>query len=80
MKINLLFISLSIFSITAFAHSTVKKDAKELMNDSRRVAKNSVREAKDKTCELIRGKMECAVQRTKHVIQKGADQVEDAID
>lgn len=80
MKLNILFISLTLMSINAIADETLKEKASELGNDTRRGTKNAVREVKDKTCEMINGKMECAVQKTKHAIQKGADKAEDAID
>lgn len=71
------------FSFTpqfAYADDSVKETAKEVANDSVRATKEAARVVKDKTCEMINGKMECAAQKAKHAIQRGADKVEDAID
>ncbi len=65
---------------SALADETVKQKAEETMNDAKRSAKKAARDAKDKTCELVNGKMECAAKKVKHSIQNGADKVEDAID
>lgn len=80
MKKNIFFMSLALLTINAIADDTIKEKAAEVGNDARRGAKNTVREVKDKTCEMVNGKMECAVQKAKHTIQKGADKVEDAVD
>lgn len=63
-----------------YADDSVKETAKEMANDSVRETKQAVRVIKDKTCEMINGKMECAVQKAKHAVQRGSDKVEDAID
>jgi uncharacterized membrane protein YtjA (UPF0391 family) len=67
-------------AMKAFAEETVKSDAKELGNDVKRGTNKAVRTVKDKTCEMINGKMECAVKKAKHSIQNGADKVEDAVE
>jgi hypothetical protein len=76
-KLMLLTFMLSLY---AYADDSVKKDVKEMSNDTVRGANKVVRETKDKTCEMINGKMECAAKKAKHSIQNGADKVEDAID
>ena len=77
-------LSLSLFGLQgaqyAYADKTVKEKAKETMNDAKRGANKAARSAKDETCELVNGKMECAAKKVKHKIQNGADTVEDAID
>lgn len=71
-------------ALTAFnnasAGDSLTETAKELGNDTRRATKDAVRKVKDKTCHIRKGKMECALQKTKHTLQKGSDQIEDAID
>ena len=67
-------------TINAIADETVKEKAKEIGNDAKRSAKSTGRAIKDKTCEMINGKMECAAQKVKHSLQNGADKVEDAVD
>jgi hypothetical protein len=78
---------LAIASVAAFADSNweVKKEkmeerTKEAASDTGRGLKSASRKVQDETCEMINGKMECAMKKTKHSIQNGADKVEDAMD
>ncbi len=78
---------LAIASMAAFADSKweVKKEkmeerTKEAASDTGRGLKRASRKVQDETCEMINGKMECAMKKTKHSIQNGADKVEDAMD
>lgn len=89
MKVNLLSICFVLFSAlliqaTVSAEEDKSEEAKQKMeevsNDTTRGAKEAWRGAKDKTCEMVNGKMECAGQKAKHSIQNGVDNVEDAID
>lgn len=82
MKTKILLLTLSIFALANFAQAdqTLKAKAKEAGNDAARATKQGVREVKDKTCEMVNGKMECAAQKVKHKVQQGADKVEDAVD
>jgi hypothetical protein len=79
-KMNILFLALSLMSINSFADETVEEKAKELGNDTARSVKKGTRAVKDKTCELIDGKMKCAAQKVKHSMQNVGDKVEDAVD
>lgn len=83
------FISLVLIfsSLAAFAGSDVKETkqkmeerADEAAADMGRASRHATREVKDKSCELVNGKMECAVQKTKHSIQDAGDKMEDAVD
>lgn len=77
----LLFIGAISISNMAFADDeTTKQKAEEMGNDVKRGTKSATRKVQDETCELVNGKMECAVQKTENSIKKGADKVEDAID
>jgi hypothetical protein len=76
--IVLLFIGLTVLPIKA--DESVKEKVEEIANDSNRAAKAAGREIKDKTCELVNGKMKCVLQEAKHAVQNAADKVEDAID
>lgn len=67
-------------NLSARADDTMKEKASEAANDTGRAAKKAGRAVKDKTCEMVNGKMECAAKKVKHSIQNGADNVEDAID
>ncbi|WP_408097338.1 hypothetical protein ACJVC5_00045 [Peredibacter sp. HCB2-198] len=85
MLMKILFITFILMCVGAVslpikADDSLKQKAEEVGNDVKRGSKNATRKVKDETCELVHGKMECAGQKTKHSIQKGADKVEDAID
>lgn len=79
-KMNILFLALSLMSSNSFADETVEEKAKELGNDTSRGVKKGARSVKDKTCELVDGKMKCATQKVKHSMQNVGDKVEDAVD
>ncbi len=89
MKVNLLSICFVIFSVllvqaTVFAEEdkseATKQKMEEMGSDTGRGAKKAWRGAKDKACDMVDGKMECAGQKAKHSIQNGVDKVEDAVD
>ncbi|HXH74257.1 MAG TPA: DUF1328 domain-containing protein [Bacteriovoracaceae bacterium] len=67
-------------SISAQADDTVKGTVEEAGNDAKRGSKKTVRAVKDKTCEMVNGKMDCTIKKVKHSMQNGADKVEDAVD
>lgn len=67
---------LSFTSHFAFADD-VKEDVKEAGRDVKKEAKKTGRKIKDKTCEMVNGKMECAKDRVKHGIQNATDEVKD---
>ena len=69
-----------VMTSTSYAEETLKEKAKETGRDMSRGAKKMGREVKDKTCELVNGKMECAAQKVKHGVQNAADKVEDAVE
>ncbi len=54
------------------------KDAvKEGYEDTKKGAKKAYRGAKDKTCEMVNGKMECAMKKAGNKIGNGVDEVKD---
>ena len=67
-------------SSSSMADDTVAGKAKETGRDMSRGAKKMGRDIKDKTCEMVNGKMECAAQRAKHGILNTTDKVEDAVE
>ena len=79
-KLNIAVLCLSLMSLSAFADESVKAKAKEVGNDTSRAVKKGGRAVKDKTCEMVNGKMECAAQKVKHSLQNAGDKVEDAVD
>ena len=84
MKLKVFALCLSLLSVSvgniAFADETVSETVKEAANDTKRSAKKAVRKVQDKSCEMVNGKMNCALKKAKHSIQNGADNVEDAVD
>lgn len=50
---------------------------KEAAQDTSKNTKQVYRDAKDKTCTMVNGKMECAGKKAKHKIQNAADEVKD---
>lgn len=70
---------ISSFSLFA-ADETVKEKIQESIRDSKRAVKQTNREFEDKTCDLVNGKMVCALKKIKHSAEKGADKVQDAAD
>lgn len=62
------------------ADDTVKEKTYEAANDTKRAMKKTARKLKDKTCEMVNGKMECVGKKIKHATQNTGDRIEDAID
>lgn len=58
----------------------VSERVTEAKNDTKRTLKKGERKAKDETCEMVNGKMECLTKKAKHTAESGADKVEDAVD
>jgi hypothetical protein len=58
----------------------VKQKMEEAAQDTKRGTKEVGRDAKEAACPIVNGKVDCAFQKGKHNIQRGADKVEDAID
>lgn len=65
---------------TSYADETVKEKAAEVANDSKRAVKKGARIIKDKTCEMVDGKMKCVGKKIKHSVQNAGDKIEDAVD
>ena len=86
MKLMLLTIAImglsasAVFAEKATKKTEIRQEMEEVGRDTKRGASKAMRSVKDETCELINGKMECAVKKAKHSIQNGADNVEDAVE
>jgi hypothetical protein len=59
---------------------TVGGSVKEVGRDISKSTKKGVRHVKDKTCEMVNGKMECAARKVGHKIGNGVDEVKDKAD
>lgn len=60
-----------------YANDGVKEEAREAGRDLKKNAKKAGRKIKDKTCEMVNGKMECAKDKVKHGIENATDEVKD---
>jgi len=84
MKFIFITVTLSLFNAAimnpVMATEAVKHKVQEAGHDAKRSANKAGRAVKDKTCEMVNGKMECAAQKVKHSMQNGADKAEDAVD
>jgi gas vesicle protein len=64
----------------AFADETtgdkVKQDAEQVKTSTKKLG----REASDKTCEMVNGKMQCAGKKVKHSLQNTGDAAKDKVD
>jgi hypothetical protein len=76
----LILFSFAISTQLLASEETVREKARESINDSKRTLKQANREFEDKTCELVNGKMVCAVKKVKHSVQKSSDKIQDAAD
>lgn len=61
------------------AESDLSENTKEAVSDVKKSARKSARKVKDKSCELVNGKMECAGKKLKHKAQNAADEIEDVV-
>ena len=66
--------------ILTAADETVKENVQESIKDSKRAMRQANRELEEKTCELVNGKMVCALKKIKHSAEKSVDKVQDAKD
>ena len=63
-------------AFTAQAEETVTEKIETQANKTTDAVKKTYRSAKDKTCEMVNGKMECAAKKLKHKGQNAMDKVE----
>ncbi len=79
-NINLLktYLSIVVFCTLnlAFAEETTMEKAETGVNQAADSVKDTYREAKEKGCEMVNGKMECAAKKLKHKGQKLKDKVD----
>ncbi len=61
------------FAFSTFAEETTMEKAETMKNKTADGAKKMGRKAKDEVCEMVNGKMECAV-------KKGVNKVKDGVD
>lgn len=81
LKLSFLFLILASNSLSVksvFAEETFVENVKESGSDAQRSMKKNYRNVKDKTCELVNGKMECTLKKIKHNMENINDKMEDA--
>lgn len=71
--------ALGLAPVALRAESDLSKDTKEAVSDVKKGARKTGRKIKDKTCELVDGKMSCAGKKMKHKVENAADDVKDAV-
>ena len=59
---------------------TMGDKANEAASDTGKAVKKGYRTAKDKTCHMVKGKMQCAGEKMKHKAQNAADEVSDKVE
>ncbi len=65
---------------TAFAKETVGEKVSEAAEDTGKAIKKTTRKVKDKTCHMVKGKMECAAENVKHKVENAIDEGKDKVD
>lgn len=53
---------------------------KEAYEDTKKAANKASRGIKDKTCEMINGKLECAAKKVGNSLRNASDEVKDKVD
>lgn len=61
------------FISAAHAEPTMAGKAENAANKTTDAVKKTVRDAQDKACEVVNGKVECAAKKAKHSVQNAAD-------
>lgn len=72
---TLTLLCLSLFGAIASAEETNLEKAETMKNKAVDSVKKTARDVKDKTCEMINGKMECVAKQVKHTGQDAVDAV-----
>lgn len=68
------------FMPCAHADDSAAEQVKEAGRDMKKGTKKAIREVKDKTCEMINGKLECTVKKVKHGAENLKDEAADKAD
>lgn len=73
-------LGLALAPSTTFADDSVGEKVGEAVQDTKRGSKKVARNVKQKGCELVNGKMECAGKKVKNKAKDIGDSVEDAVE
>ena len=63
--------------LLALADETMGEKASEAASDTKKAVRKGTRKVKDKTCEMVDGKMSCAGKKMKHKMENAVDEVKD---
>ena len=80
MKSTLMLITLALafFSFAALGESDTtkaKEETKQAWSNTKKLVRKKTRAAKDETCHLVNGKMECAAKKLKHNAENLGDEL-----
>lgn len=78
--LSLSFAFVSLAGIYAAADDHAMETVKEAGRDMKKETKKAARNVQDKTCTMVKGKLECAGEKAKHKVQNAADEVGDKVD
>lgn len=70
----------ALVAVLSLSTSYGDSKGKEMSRDAGRGMKKAGRAVKDKTCELVNGKAECAVKKGVNSVKNGTDKIEDAVE
>ena len=71
--ITIAILGLSFAVTSSFAEESTMEKAETVKNNAVDSVKKTTRDVKDKTCEMINGKMECVAKQVKHSAQDAMD-------
>ena len=80
LKIVLMSGVLSLGFATFAANETVGEKVGEAAGDAQKATKKGYRKVKDETCQLIKGKMECAKDKAVSKVKNVGDEIKDKTD
>lgn len=70
----------SMSSVAIAADETVGEKTSEMVDDTGKAVKKGARKVKDKTCRMVKGKMECAAEKVKHKVENVTDEAKDKVE
>lgn len=70
-------LSASVIAVSVvIAEESAGEKARETISETKKETKKVYRSAKDKACEMVNGKLQCAGDKVKHKIENLKDEVE----
>ena len=80
---EIVLLSFTLLAFSSFSHAadeTVGEKVEEAGSDIKKNTSQAWRDAKDETCEWVKGKLECAGDQIKHKGTDAKDEVKDKLD